>query len=403
MPQTFGKKRFFFFLYALALLVLFYAVMDFKSSSNVAGVIGNRKAVHITLFCIINLLALYYVYSNLKFGFFISPIENSLWLITIWVGVVNLFTVGNDRWITAIHMGLSCLWILTYHFFSFYIRRWPNSLKHIMSFHTLMFFFYTFSALYATHYLHNYLIQRGYDQFAVVNLSYNVLVFLPWVFMVRQQWIRAAGIALVFLVIAISMKRGAIVVFPLMLGVAVIIESFVKRKSLGRSLIWIILLIVIIYSGFFIANQFSGGFLSKRFSMENLADGSGRSHMYIAGVEAILNWPMMDLVFGKGSGSTLRFFGTGAHNEWLEFTFNFGLVGMMLYALFLFTVSRQALRLTMIRSPYAPAYAIIVINYVVLGMYSGVYFMHSSFFLVALLGAVKGLASSSLKNRGRRI
>lgn len=385
-----SKKRNFIFFYLFALLVLIYAITDFQSSRNVAGVVGERGPVHITLFLIIFVLGLYYISSIVANGIYFSAEKVILWIITLWILVVNLIT-NTDRWNMAIHIGLSCLWILTHHYFSSYLRRWNNALPRIQLFISVMFLFYVFSALYASYNLRVYLAERGHDQFAVVNLAYNVLVFLPWVWMFKRQKIRQAASLLIFLVIAVSMKRGAIVVFPLMFGAAIVIDSIVKKQGLSRPLLKTFFFIVLFIIGLLIADHLSGGFLSKRFETDNLMEGSGRAHSYKEGIEKINMRSPVAWISGEGSGTTLRYFGTGAHNEWIEFALNFGFIGVLFYSLLLLFLSLKSFKLTIRRSRYASAYAIVLINFSVIGIYSGVYFMHSTFYLMALLGAVEGL------------
>lgn len=363
---------------------------DFQSSRNVAGVVGERGSVHITLFLIILVLGLYYVCSIVTKSIVFSAEKIILWVITLWIFVVNLIT-NTERWNMAIHIGLSCLWVLTHHFFSSYLSRWNNALSRIQVFILVMFIFYVFSAFYASYNLHEYLAQRGHDQFAVVNLAYNVLVFLPWVWIFNGQRIRQAASLIIFMVIAVSMKRGAIVVFPLMLGTAMFIDSIVKKQGFSRPMMKTLFFIVLFIIGLFITDHLSGGFLSKRFATENLMEGSGRAHAYKEGIEKILKRPAAAWISGEGSATTLKYFGTGAHNEWIEFTLNFGFLGVILYALLLLSLFLRSLQLTIKRSLYAPAYAIVLINFGIVGLYSGVYFMHSTFYLMALLGAVEGL------------
>ena len=384
------KRRFYYFLYLFAFLILIYAIQDFQTSRNVTGTIGSRGGVHATLLTILVLLSLYYLYSILLFGLSISPVQITLWGIFLWIAIVNLIQ-GGDEWIMAIHLGLSCLWILSHHFFSSYLRHWKEALPQVLVIVTLLFFFYTFSALYATQSLHSYLMRRGKDEIAVVNLVYSVIVFFPWVALMKNRWVRMLGTGLILLVVAVSMKRGAIVVVPLMWSAYLFVEAIVNKQGLIRPFAGALFFILIFGSGMIVADLSSDGFLSKRFSSKELASGSGRTEAWIAGFEEISKRPFVDLVFGYGSGGSLKFFGTGAHNEWLEFIFNFGVFGGVLYALFLLSIFLQGLKLIINSSPYAPTYMMAFVYVSVVGVFSGVYFVHHTFYIFALLGTIEGL------------
>lgn len=48
--------------------------------------------------------------------------------------------------------------------------------------------------------------------------------------------------------------------------------------------------------------------------------------------------PPLEFLCGGGSGSSIATLGTGAHNEWLEFVFNYGATGGLLYAVMIFSL-----------------------------------------------------------------
>lgn len=93
----------------------------------------------------------------------------------------------------------------------------------------------------------------------------------------------------------------------------------------------------------------------------------------------------------------MQMLGTGVHNEWLEFLFSFGVIGVILYGLFFVALAWRVLQLIRMASPYASAYAMAVVYMLVVGMYGGIYFVHSTLYIMAFLGAVEGLAVRDLR------
>lgn len=387
------RKRVYFFLYFVFLLILLYAVLDFRTSRNTGAEVDmERKAVHVTLFVILMVLGMYYTVTTAGGRIVKSPVKSALWLIIGWIAVVNLLQ-NASMWIVAVHLGLSVLWILAYHFFSYYLRYFPNAWSQMQVCIMIMFGFYVFSALYAA-----YIFQMIYDRIIVVNLAYGVLVFLPWILLMARKRMRHLGILIVFFVVLVSMKRGAIIVFPLMLGTSMLVEAIIRKKWLGRVTLKAIFWTTLFFAGLLIVNQWSKGFLTERFLPAQLAIGSGRAEFYRASIEEISQRSQWYLLIGYGSGSTEDYLGYVAHNEWLEFLFNFGIIGVVFYALLFLVLIRRVRQLIRKSSPYASAYAMAVAYMLIIGMVGQIYFAHSTFYIMAFLGAVEGLILNDARN-----
>jgi hypothetical protein len=396
MSVLHNKKHVFYFLYFVFLLVLIYAVQDFQTSANTTGVNLPRRGVHAALFVILMVLGAYYAHTTaggriVKHAVTIptgksvkSHVKASLWFISGWVVVVNLLQSANV-WSSQIHLGLSILWILVYHLFSYYLRRFPNAWPQIQVGIMVMFGFYVFSALYGA-----YTIENIYDRIAVVNLAYGVIVFLPWILLINAKKMRLFAMGIVFLVVLISMKRGAIVVLPIMLSASLLVDAVVNKKGL-QSFIKIIAVTLLFFAGLSIVDQFSGGYLSMRFSSKQLVEGSGRAEYFSKTIDEILQRDLFYLMLGRGSGSSIQFLGTGVHNEWLEFLFSFGVIGVVFYLRLFYALARNLRELIRKSSRYAPAYAMAFVYMLVVGMYGGIYFVHSTLYIMALYGAIEGL------------
>ena len=372
--------------------ILLYAFQDFQTSANAGVKDVGRSEVHLLLVVILAFLGAYYIRSVTRGKLVKSHITTVLWLLTGWIIVVNLIQGVND-WIVAVQLGLSILWILVYHFFSNYIRRFPNAWLNIQICIGSVFVFYVFSALYAA-----YTMQLMYSRIAVVNLVYSVLVFLPWISLMSIKWMRNLGHVLVFFIIMISMKRGAIIAYPLMLITWLFLRS-IHERNIGRTAIRIVLMVVLFYGSLIAVDQVTGGFLSNRFSAESLAAGSGRTQFYGTVIQEISQRSAEDLILGLGSGSSIQLLGTGVHNEWLEFAFSFGFVGVILYLLLFHALAKRTIKLIRESSPYAASYAMESVYMLVVGMVGGIYFVHSTLYAMAFFGIVEGLTINDQKSQ----
>ena len=391
LPQDHhGKKHFYFFLYVLFLLVLTYAVLDFQTSANSVVKTGERGGVHASLFVILLVFGIYYAFTFWRGNLF-SPVIASMWLIAVWVGIANL-ALNTINWSAGIHFGLSCLWILMYHFFRYYIQRYPASLSRIKGFMAVMFLFYVYSAVYAMRSIHDYRLQMGHEQVGVINMAYNVIVFLPWLSLVSKKWLRFCGIGLVTLIVVASMKRGAIIIFPIMMTTWMLVEASVNKRRVGMPVLKIIITLLIFIAGLFVADRLSNGYLSERFSSKELATGSGRAHSYSFVLKDASGRGVVDLLLGYGSGLS-----KGVHNEWLEFLFTFGFVGVVLYALLFLSLMYKARHLMKNGSPCAAGFAMAVVYMFVVGMYGGIYFVHSTLYVMMFYGVAEGLMLNDSK------
>ena len=390
----YNNKRFYVFLGFVFLLIMIYALQDFQTSRNTTGEVGlDRSGVHVALLGILLVLGMYYAFTTARGRILKSPVKAALWLIAGWILIVNLLR-NTIAWSMAVHLGISVLWLLVYHLFSYYLRRFPNAWAQIQAGITIMFGFNVFFTLYGA-----YTIGKTYNVIAVVNLAYSVLVFLPWLSLMGGKRMRRWGFAIVFLIVLVSMKRGAILVFPLMLSAAALVEALARKKQLGRSALKSILVMALLFASLLTINQWSGGLLTERFSLQQLVSLSGRTKMYGMILDDLSQRSSLDLFLGRGSGSVEQLLGgLSAHNEWLEFLFNYGVIGVVLYALFVLALARRMLKLVRMSSRYAASYAMAITYMLVVGMYGQIYFAHSTLYIMMFFGAVEGLMFNDARN-----
>jgi O-antigen ligase len=384
-----SKDRRYLALHAFFALVMLYAIADSRSSANVGIRDADRRLVHLALLALLVYLGAYYLYSLISGRMRRSRTSKVLGLVTMWIAIVN-FLQGTETWSMAAQIGLSTLWLVVYSFFSNYLRRFPGAYYCVEVFIKAMFGFYVVCALYSAHTL-----RMQYNRLVAINLAYGVLVFLPWFSVVSRKWVRCLGVGIVWLVVLVSMKRGAIIALCAMMITWGLVDGLVRKKA-GRATMWIIIVMTVFCMGLFCVDNWTGGYLSQRFSPEVLRSGSGRDRIYRDALADISRRPLSAFVIGRGSGSTVETLGTSAHNDWLEFLFSFGTVGLVCYALLYCILVIRTWLLTKRRSRFAPAYAMALIYMILVSMYGQIYFAHSTLYVVALFGAIDGLVFSDI-------
>lgn len=388
------KKKVYFLLYFVFLLFVIYAFQEFYTIINFGTERGTaRESVHVALFAILLTLGWYYVMTMARGVIVKSPVKLSLWLITGWISFVNLLQdVDVDPWNIATQLGMCVLWILTYHFFSSYLRNTPRAWSQMQVCITTLFVVYVCFALYMSH-----VIYTTFNNITAINFVYGVIVFLPWIIMVTNGIKQYLCIVIIFIVSLISMKRGAIIACPLMINTYLVIEVAAKRKKLVNVLKYFIAVATILVTISLFADQIGSGYLNERFSHEEIALGSQRPELYSASLKDIMQRNEMDMLCGRGSWSSVKYLGTSTHNEWLEFFFCYGVIGVVLYGLLFLALTRQVKQLIIIKSCYASIYATAVVYMFVVGLTHQVYFSLSTSYLMALFGTIEGLVQNDSK------
>jgi O-antigen ligase len=382
------KRQIYFYQGLIFLVILVYSVQDLLASRNMGFYGVSRRGVYLSLVTLIILLGIFFMRPLMQCNLFqkelhFPPIKKSLFFLGGWFLLVNLVQRA-DIWLSITHLGICALWFLTYNFFSEYLRKTPNSFRYIKIFIFFIFLLYVFFALSASFILSNKL-----GRIVTINLAYNVLVFFPWLTLMNQK-VQRFGVFLILLVLFFSMKRGAIIVFPFMFTAYLVCKSKIQRKQ-SKKLLLSLLFLFIFGLGLFLANHFSGGHLGSRFSAEELSSGSGRVNLFISAIEDIQKRSLWSFLIGGGSGSSVKSLGNVVHNEWLDFLFNFGLIGTCLLVLLFFSFFKE-LRWCIVKfSPFSPGYAPSIVYLCFVSMYGMIFFAHSTLYIIAFMGAANGL------------
>ena len=170
-----ARSQFPFYLYIFLAALAVYAVQDVLTSANIGLKDPDRALVHLSLVAAIVILFLYCVFSFVRRPKW-YPLMISLSLIFLWCLFVDIVQ-AEMVWFVAVRLGLAALWVLVYYFFRRYMFKFPRAIRRLGTSIAVFFVFYVVAAFYAA-----WNISEVYGRIAVVNMVYNVLVFLPWIF-----------------------------------------------------------------------------------------------------------------------------------------------------------------------------------------------------------------------------
>ena len=374
--------------FLLLTLIVVYAVLDLRTSAVTGNVGADRTGVYVALCMVAGLMAAYGVLHGLAHGIRLTATALALLSLTTWILLVNLYRAA-EIWDMAVHIGLSVLWILSYCFCYSYVRWNHGRIRLVQNGIFMLMLLYTVATVYYS--VNLYHIRH---RIPVMNLAYNVIVLLPWLSALGLNRTNPLAYIMVSLAVLISMKRGALIVLSLMVIFGFLAEG-VLRGAVRRWLVKLTLFWLFFGLGLYAADRLSGGFLTSRFSLDQLTSGSGRTILYTTAFSDIFSRGLVDFLIGMGSGSSVATLGTGVHNEWLEFLYSFGLIGVLLYAMLYVILLLECSKATTRTPSLLPACTMMLVFMSVYGMIGGIYFMHLSLYVFSFFGVVDAVSVGS--------
>lgn len=365
-------------------LYLLYGYQTVLNSSLVGNAEADRTSVYVALGLLIAVSAVPVVFgSRLPRG---SWVSRWLWAMFAWILFVDVAR-GTDAWWFTVHLGLAAWWAVTYSFMarvSLWNQRGSQLIPRAMLVFLFMYVAATFYSAFA-------MSQRVIVQEVVVGTVYFVVASALFLAISPSVFVRLVGIVAVFVAVGFSNKRGAVVAMVLMLAAA----GFVYlRCGRFRPKQWFGLVLVTLLMGIslWFFNRRTDGFLAQRFSSESLSAGSGRPEFYRVILAAVQESSLDFKLIGGGTRTAYDLVGTAAHNDWLEFQSGLGIVGVFIYAGFVCSVAATAYRyLRCGQTEWAAAVGAALMLILAQSLYSYFWYAHSTYFVIALLGYLRGL------------
>lgn len=204
--------------------------------------------------------------------------------------------------------------------------------------------------------------------------SYYLLYTLPLLLLIKPRLIKVAAIFIVIVVLFSSLKRSGILALAISLFFYIFISQYVRYKFKLSAFIGSLFAIVVLGTIFvlFATNDSGSENIMNRFENIDRDQGSGRLVVWEQTMSMIEGQEATTLLFGNGYNavmhdSTLQL---SAHNDFLEVTYDFGIVGLLLYLAAFITLGFYVIKMIVNRSPYAPPMAMLFIIYFIQSMIS---------------------------------
>ncbi|MBQ5474501.1 MAG: hypothetical protein IIT65_07310 [Lachnospiraceae bacterium] len=183
------------------------------------------------------------------------------------------------------------------------------------------------------------------DQRATMNLAYAFVIYMPFVFYIRNKLLSIILVLFALFMVLNGAKRGAILIYALSVVYYVYYEYIRQIKKFKYRYIIIglvgIVIAVQIAKRIYLENEY----LQMR--IENTMEGNsnGRDEIFSAIWD---KWSTesstINFVFGYGFCSSVDIAGNRAHNDWFEMMATAGLVGIITYIFFWIQLIRMRVK-----------------------------------------------------------
>ncbi|MDZ7724271.1 MAG: O-antigen ligase family protein [candidate division KSB1 bacterium] len=317
---------------------------------------------------------------------------------SIYIYITSVFHT-NQIWNVFAYVYQVLFWPLSILFFYIFFKKSNEMLLNnlIALFCTLLLifsFFFFREYNYVNQYLTNTMLQ--------LNISYFTLLILPWCFFISNKMLKIFSQIIILAVVAFSLKRTAIIsyFFALLGGYGLKIIMKKGAKKFQYFLIYLVILILIL--GIFVKiNDFNEEWIYKRFL--NITDdrGSYRLEIYKTVIGLLQASSLVDLIFGHGHNEVKNemFDGLSAHNDWLECTYDYGIIGLIIYILLHLIILRRAIYLYKIKSNLAVPLLSSYLIFFTMSMFSHLIMYPYVFIIMTILwGTVFGMSEKSFSS-----
>lgn len=169
------------------------------------------------------------------------------------------------------------------------------------------------------------------------NVGYVFLAIIPLLaFFSDKKVIQYAGLAYVMVFLLLAMKRGAILIGAICL--VYFMWSSIRGTKGNRKLFVVVLSVAVVVVGYYALMNLleNSDFFLYRWEVTQEGGTSGRDEIYSLFFNHFINEsnPFVFL-FGNGAWGTLKLLQQVAHNDWLELAINQGLLGVVVYLVYL--------------------------------------------------------------------
>lgn len=220
--------------------------------------------------------------------------------------------------------------------------------------------------------------------FYASNMVFFPLCCIPFLFLIEDKKQKYLLLAVLFLVVLYTQKRSAAIVM-MVVALMELLNSSSKRNYAPA--------IFILFTIYFIMDSgVLGTYLDNMaFRLRTMNDdgGSGRTEIFPIIWASLVNNDPMQWLIGRGEGSIVQTGFPNAHNDPLQLLYEYGLIGLVFYVVFVIRSIKSMIHLRRIKSKYYPGYFSCIAVIIIMGAVSNLFVFGSFFaFICAYMGIV---------------
>ena len=169
------------------------------------------------------------------------------------------------------------------------------------------------------------------------NSGYLIVSLLPLMaFFNKRSIIQYVGLFLIMAATIICFKRGAILVGFLAIAYFILKKLSVKNTSRRITTIALVAVLLVLLYRYFDTIILTNDYFYHRVMLTREGDSGGRDSIYGYFWDFLSSSEngVLGMLFGNGAAGTVKLLGIEAHNDWIEFAIDFGLLGVVVYFLY---------------------------------------------------------------------
>ena len=203
-----------------------------------------------------------------------------------------------------------------------------------------------------------------------VYFSYYALAAVPWVLLYKNKFLKYFGLLFILIVVLSASKRGGFLAIAGSVTSYLYINNIAYKKNKGLGIVFFVISILLLST---LTIQFIDSFgtdLLTRINNMSEDEGSGRLDLYLELIVLINDFDLFQFIVGNGHDSTSSITGNFAHNEFLQFLVDYGLIGLIIYIYLHITLIKKCYKLFKDKSPYGPSFVASYIIFITIAMVS---------------------------------
>ncbi len=232
--------------------------------------------------------------------------------------------------------------------------------------------------------------------------AFAVFLYMPLVFFIKANMVRIGFLILYGVIILLAGKRSIFLTFTLCTIIYLFyILSSSDSKSSNRNIKRALFLTVFLTAIYLLISNYASqiDYISDRFSAMQEDKGSGREDIYSLVVNDFYNSDWSNQLFGHGYFGVVNSFHIGAHNDFFEILYDYGIIALILYFIFMCKLLLYTINKYLRRKEYGISTSILAMNTSIILILGVLNCMIVSTFFQFISYCALGMALRTIQNK----